>query len=337
VLGIGSHIDSVRNAGRYDGCLGVAMGIALAGRIGPHVLPYDLEIRAFGDEEGVRFPVTLTSVHATCGSFDPAWLQATDRDGITLHQALIDFGLDPTALVRGDCTAKYFAYLEIHIEQGPVLEWRDAPLGVVTAINGAIRYQVTVTGQAGHAGTIPMGHRRDALAAASAMVLAIEAAASRQPNAVATVGRLSVAPDVANVIPGSCAFTIDLRAPDDTLRAAVAAEIIAALADIAAARHVTVSTHPIHQAAAAACDPRLQESLAEALRSLPVPVIHLPSGAGHDAMVMAAACPMAMLFLRCAGGLSHHPAEMVSQGDVAAALAAMTHLLGVLDPSVFAK
>jgi allantoate deiminase len=326
-LMLASHIDSVCNAGRYDGCLGVALAIALAAHFGPHTLPYHLDIRAFGDEEGVRFPVTLTGAHAAAGSFAPAWLDASDARGITLRQALAHFGLDPAALLAGACTAHASAYLEIHIEQGPVLDSHNAPVGIVTAINGAERHDITVAGAAGHAGTVPMAQRRDALAAAAEMVLAIEAVARRHANVVATVGRLDVTQGAANVIPGHVAFTLDLRAPDDALRHTAATAIFAALRHVAAARHVTVTHQLRHVAPAAACDPRLQASLAAAVEQLKLPVIHLPSGAGHDAMVMARHCPMGMLFVRCRGGVSHHPDEHVTEADVAAALHVMMEVL----------
>jgi len=326
-LMLGSHIDTVRNAGRYDGCLGVALAIAVAAHVGPCRLPFHLDISAFGDEEGVRFPVTLTGSHAAAGSFSPDWLDAADAAGITLRQALTDFGLDPAALLAGSCTTNAAAYLEIHIEQGPVLEALDAPLGIVTAINGAERHDITVTGVAGHAGTVPMDQRRDALTAAAAMVLAIEAAARRHAHIVATVGRLEVSPAAANVIPGGATFTLDLRAPDDACRQAAAAEIFATLRDVAAVRQVTLTHRLRHVAPAVACDARLQAKLAAAVASQGLPVVHLPSGAGHDAMVMAKHCPMGMLFVRCLGGISHHPDEFVSEADVALALRVIVETL----------
>jgi allantoate deiminase len=308
------------------------MAIELAAGIGAHTLPYDLEIRAFGDEEGVRFPVTLTGAHAAAGSFSPSWLSATDSGGTKLDEALRDFDLDPTQLLAGTCTARCFAYLEIHIEQGPVLESLGAPLGIVTAINGAERHEITLTGRAGHAGTVPMDQRQDALVAAAHMVLAIERIARAQTGVVATVGRLGVSPDAPNVIPGRCVFTIDLRASDDAARARAAADILAELDRLAATYHVSLRRHRTHAAPAVACDPRLQACLANALRVLNLPVIHLPSGAGHDAMVMADICPIGMMFVRCLGGISHHPDEAVIANDVALACQVMRHALRELDP-----
>ena len=335
---IGSHIDTVRRAGRYDGCLGVMLGIALAARLRDVVLPYTLEIRAFGDEEGVRFPVTLTGAKAAAGAFDPVWLDVRDADGVSLGEALTGFGLETHVLLEGSCTARgAFAYLEVHIEQGPVLESAGAPLGIVTAINGAARFEVQVTGQAGHAGTVPMGQRRDALVAAASMVLAVQKVALAHPGVVATVGRMLVSPGAINVIPGGCVFSIDLRAAEDSVRDRAEAAISQALRAAAALHKTEIAIRRTHSAPATACDSRLQTHLADAVKSLGLPVLSLPSGAGHDAMAMAAICPVGMLFVRCAGGISHHPDEAVTESDVTAALDAMTVALRNLDPSGFLR
>ena len=337
LLLLGSHIDTVRGAGRYDGCLGVVAAIALAEKLATSPLPYALEIRAFGDEEGVRFPVTLTGAHATAGRFDPAWLDVQDRDGISLRAALVAMGLDPAALLSGACTARHaFAYLELHIEQGPVLEAADAALGIVTAINGAVRLEVTVTGQAGHAGTVPMAQRRDALVAASAMVLAVRRMAIDR-HVVATVGQFAVAPGATNVIPGRCVFTIDLRAPQDGLRRLAEQALDYALHEAARDHGVALSIRKTHEAAAVACDMRLQAALAQAVTGTGRTPLHLPSGAGHDAMAVAPLCPVGMLFVRCKGGISHHPDESVRLEDVAAALEVMEGTLRQLDPATFAR
>jgi allantoate deiminase len=333
---IGSHIDTVRGAGRYDGCLGVVIGIALAAHLRHADLPYALELRAFGDEEGVRFPVTLTGAHAAAGTFDPHWLNATDAGGTTLREAFTAFGADPRSLVAGSCTAgNAFAYLEIHIEQGPVLESANLPVGVVTAINGATRWEMKITGHAGHAGTVPMAQRQDALVAASEMVLAARHIAMSRPDVVATVGRIAVSPGAANVIPGECIFTLDLRAPEAALRDAAEQEICAAFQAIAAENRTAISATRLHEAPATACDTRLQARLAASIAAAGLPVLHLPSGAGHDAMAIASLCPVGMLFVRCAGGISHHPDESVTVQDVAAALEVMLHALQNLDPKDF--
>jgi allantoate deiminase len=337
-LMLGSHIDTVRNAGRYDGCLGVAVAIAAAARMSAQGagLPYTLEVRAFGDEEGVRFPVTLTGAHAAAGRFAPVWLGAEDANETSLAQALRAFGLDPDTLVSGDCAAAgTFAYIEVHIEQGPVLEAAGAPLGIVTAINGAARFEIRVTGQAGHAGTVPMAGRHDALVAAAHMVLAVRDVAMSRPNVVATVGRLAVAPDAANVIPGECVFSIDVRAPDDGERASAERTILHHIERAARDHGVAHSVAIMHEAPAVACDERLQAALALGLQACGLPVIHLPSGAGHDAMAVAALCPVGMLFVRCAGGISHHPDECVTEADVAHSLDVLTHVLRHLRPAEF--
>ncbi len=336
LLILGSHIDSVRDAGRYDGCLGVVAAIAVAARLRHTALPYALEIRAFGDEEGVRFPVTLTGARAAAGRFDPAWLLAEDQDGTTLGAALQAWGLDSRAIAA--CRARHaFAYLELHIEQGPVLEIDDVALGVVSAINGASRFRVTVQGRAGHAGTVPMAARQDALVAAAAMVLAVRQAALDHDTVVATVGQFSVHPNAVNVIPGACTFSIDLRAPRDTMREAAATSLRASLERIAASQGARLDFVQTHASRAVACDDRLQAALAGAIRTAGLPVRTLPSGAGHDAVAMADLCPVGMLFLRCTGGISHHPDEAVQVQDVDVALDVLTRVLTTLDPAAFAR
>ena len=324
---LGSHIDSVRDAGRYDGCLGVLAAIEAAGALDA------IEIRAFGDEEGVRFPVTLTGARATAGTFDPAWLDQQDADGITLDAARRAFQL-PADI--GACKSGAFAYLELHIEQGPVLEAHGVPVGIVTAISGTSRSLATILGRAGHAGTVPMVGREDALAAAAAMILAVRDIA-RARGIVATVGRIDAKPGAANVIAGEAAFTIDLRAPEDHLRLEAQAELDQALAAIAAREQVRLTIARTHQAPAVQCCPRLQRLLAAATRDAGHPVIHLPSGAGHDAMAIADLCPVGMLFVRCAGGISHHPAEHVTTDDIAVALDVLTRTLRTIDPADFAR
>ncbi len=334
---IGSHIDTVRRAGRYDGCLGVVLGIALAARLRDVALPYTLEIRAFGDEEGVRFPVTLTGAKATAGKFEPAWLAVQDASGLSLADALRQFGLDTEKLLSGVCTADdAFAYLEVHIEQGPVLEKLGAPLGIVTAINGAARFEIRVAGQAGHAGTVPMDQRHDALVAAAAMVLAVRRVALAHTGVVATVGQFAVSPGAINVIPGNCLFTVDMRAADDAVRDAAEAQMRRDLQAEAARFGTQVSIVRTHAAPATQCDPRLRAHLARAVAHQGLPTPFLPSGAGHDAMAVASLCPVGMLFVRCAGGISHHPDEAISEGDVAAALDAMSAALQSLYPAEFA-
>ncbi len=328
---LGSHIDTVRDAGKYDGCLGVVLAIEAAAALSGEALPYGLQIRAFGDEEGVRFPVTLTTAHATAGTFDRAWLDVRDEAGVTLRRALGDFGLDPDQ-ADACAVAGAAAYLEVHIEQGPVLEHAGAPLGIVTGIAAAARFTVQVSGRAGHAGTVPMDQRQDALAAACAMILALRSIARDAGDVVATTGRIAVEPGAPNTIPALCRFTIDLRAPDDAALAAAEARVRRALAGVAEAERVTLDICRTHAAPATACAPQLRSLLAGAVAACGLPTPTLGSGAGHDGMAIAGLCPIGMLFVRCAGGVSHSPAERVAQEDIAMALEALLHALRAFRP-----
>lgn len=325
VVIIGSHLDSVPNAGRFDGPLGVLLGIAAVAHLRAidQPLPFHVEVVGFGDEEGVRFGATLLSSRAMAGAWSDDWLALTDANGLTLAEALRDFGLEPER-VSTDCplTSPIRAYLEVHIEQGPVLEQRGLPVGVVTAIAGTRRLLVTVTGQAGHAGTVPMDLRRDALVGAALGVALLEATALEH-GVTATTGRLTCLPGGVNVIPGEVTFSIDIRAGVDSRRDAALAAFEAGFAELCAARGLDCTWTTIHQADAAACCPELQALLSDAIREQGIEPLHLVSGAGHDAMAMAAACPVGMLFVRCAGGISHHPDESVAPCDVAVALAVL--------------
>jgi len=315
---LGSHIDTVRDAGRYDGNLGVLAAIAVVGELHRRGerLPFAVEVLGFGDEEGVRFPVTLTGSQTVAGTVDPAVVDAVDDNGLRLGDLLRDFGGDPDGLeAEARRREDVLGYVELHIEQGPVLEAEGLPLGVVTAINGAARYNATVRGMAGHAGTVPMDLRRDALAAAASMILAVERCAQARRDVVATVGQLDVQPSAVNVIPGAVRFTIDIRAPADADRLTAMAELTAALEGIARGRGVELTLDHYHDGGAVRCDPALMERLETAVRRHGLPARRLPSGAGHDAMAMAALTPVAMLFLRCRGGISHNPAESITVED----------------------
>ena len=316
---IGSHIDTVRDAGQFDGCLGVLIGIAVVAELAARqvVYPFAIEVLAFGDEEGVRFPSALGGSRALAGTFDPAVLDECDEQGVSRRQALVAFGCDPGTIAseaRNAATA--LGYVEVHIEQGPVLEAEDLAVGVVTAISGATRGVVEVTGETGHAGTVPMHGRRDALAAAADMVLAVEARAKGEKDLVATVGRLSLTNAAGNTIPGKVQFSLDVRAPLDAQRATAVADIKAAIARIAAQRNAAAQVTLTHDAAATPCDARLMQLLSEGIESIGLRVRHLPSGAGHDAMAFRGRLPVAMLFVRCKGGISHHPAEHASAADI---------------------
>lgn len=319
----GSHMDSVRNAGRYDGIFGILCPIECVRRL--HAagkrLPFAIEVIAFGDEEGVRFSATLLGSHALSGTFDPAWLDKKDAAGTTMREALVAFGGDPAAIpgLKRD-PAKVLAFVEVHIEQGPVLLDKELPLGIVTAIAGGSRYAVDVTGLAGHAGTVPMGMRRDALAGASEMVLAAERIALSMPGTVATIGRIEARPGAINVIPGEAKFTLDARAGEDGLRHALEEKLLAEFRAIAARRNLEVKFTKLLELKAAQCAPRLMDQLAASLGRHGLSGHRLPSGAGHDAMAIAPVAEIAMLFVRCGnGGISHHPDETMTAADAALA------------------
>jgi allantoate deiminase len=327
-LMIGSHIDTVRDAGRYDGALGALAALSVVESLVAQGRRLDvaIEIVAFGDEEGVRFPHTLTGSRGLVGVNEPEALMQKDADGVAMRDALKAFGGDPDHLgaARAEGVA---AFVELHIEQGPVLEAEGRPLGVVSAINGSTRMSAVVTGMAGHAGASPMGLRRDALAAAAEMALAIEARARAEDELVATVGRLDVEPGAVNVIPGRARFSIDVRAPLDEPRRRAVADIAAALQTIARRRDVRLELTPTHEAAGYVCHPGVVAGLEAAVAALGVAPRLLPSGAGHDTMVMGQRWPAGMLFVRCKGGISHNPAESISQDDCALALAALTRFV----------
>ena len=337
VLILGSHIDTVRNAGRYDGNLGVIVAIEAVEalhRAGER-LPFAIDVVAFGDEEGVRFPVTLTGSRSLAGTFQPGNLDAIDKAGISLREALTQFGCDPDAVSRlGRDARRTLGYVEVHIEQGPVLEAEDLPVGVVTAINGASRFKVELTGKAGHAGTVPMGLRLDAGAAAAEMILATELITTTSGDLVATVGACEFRPGAVNVIPGSAHFSVDIRSPDDNIRNTAVAELTARFETIAARRGVAFAIHKTYDEPAARCDAGLIETFEAAVAATGFKPLRLSSGAGHDGLAMISLCPIAMLFLRCKGGVSHNPAEAVLTEDVGAALEVLIGFLQRLPASL---
>lgn len=335
---IGSHLDTVRNAGKFDGALGIVAGIEAVRRLGDTVLPFAIEVIAFGDEEGVRFPATLTGSLAAAGALDPAVLSLADEDGVVLRDALTAFGGDPAAIAGAAYRAQdTLAYLEVHIEQGPVLESEDLPLGVVTAIAGAERHLIDVKGIAGHAGTVPMALRHDALTAAAEMVLAAEQTARDTDDLVATVGQIAALPGAVNVIPGGIRFSLDVRSGSDTVRKQAVARLFAAWRAIAARRGVSFTQRKTYEHPAVPCAPVLMQELAAALTRAGLPVLHLPSGAGHDAMAMARLCPVGMLFVRCKAGISHNPDESIDAADAEHAADVLTGLLRHLDPGVLPR
>lgn len=332
----GSHLDSVRNAGKYDGLFGILSPIACVKDLHDRGvrLPYALEVVAFGDEEGVRFGSTMMGSRAMAGAFDPAWLEHPDADGITLRQALKDFGGDPDGWKALDRRGKKVAaYIESHIEQGPVLLEAGLAVGVVTAIAGTSRAKVTITGKAGHAGTVPMPGRLDALTAAAEMILCLEATARADARLVGTVGKIDAKPGAINVIPQDVVFTVDLRSGEDAVRLAALADVRAKFEAIARARHVQFAWESLFETPAAPCDQALQAKLAESIRRQGHAVKHLPSGAGHDAMMFPPVCPIAMLFVRCGnGGISHHPDETLSAEDAEAATLVLLDFLEHFTP-----
>jgi allantoate deiminase len=332
---VGSHIDTVRDAGKYDGNLGVLAAIQAVAELHARRvrLPCAIEVLAFGDEEGVRFPVTLNGSRAIAGTFDPAALEARDGDGTTLREALEQFGCDPAGIP--DAARRVddvLGYVEVHIEQGPVLEDEDLPVGIVTAINGASRFGIEVTGVAGHAGTVPMHLRRDALAAAAEMVLAVEREAKDTPGIVATVGMMEALPGAVNVIASGAKLSLDLRSSSDDLRREAVARLKRQFDEIAERRGVGVQVTPRYDEPAATCALWLVDQMAAAVERAGIRPLRLPSGAGHDGLAMIALCPIAMLFVRCAGGISHNPAEAITAQDADAAIRVLTDFLRHLTP-----
>lgn len=318
-LTTGSHYDTVRNGGKYDGRLGILLPLALVR--GLHArgerLPYDLEIVAFAEEEGVRFRSTFLGSSALAGSFDPALLDALDADGVTLRAALDAAGHDPDtipAIARDP--ARLLGFVEVHIEQGPVLLERGLPLGVVSAIAGSSRYLVELQGTASHAGTTPMGMRRDAAAAAAEIVLLVEQRCSGQASLVGTVGQLDVPGGSVNVVPGACRLSLDIRAADDALRLAAVDDILAGIQAVCTRRGIDHALYKLLEIDAVPCAPRLMNGLGAAIERAGLPRFGLTSGAGHDAMRMARITDVAMLFVRCGnGGISHNPLETMTADD----------------------
>jgi allantoate deiminase len=332
-LVLGSHLDTVRDAGKYDGILGVMISLACVQQLHDRgeKLPYAVEAVAFADEEGLRFGTTFLGSSVYAGAFDGSRLDLEDHDGATLREAVRAFGGDPDALESADRRGDdLLGYCEVHIEQGPVLEREDLPVGVVTAINGQSRVRVAFTGKAGHAGTVPMEGRRDALCAAAEFVLEIEASATADPGAVATVGEISALPGAVNVIPGEAEHSLDLRHPDDAARERLRDHLQQRAGEIAASRGCGHAWRLRQETPAVPANPGLSALLARAVEDSGLPVHRLPSGAGHDAAQMAVLTPVALLFVRCEGGISHNPAESVKGEDVAAAIEVMDRFLALL-------
>ena len=327
----GSHFDTVRNGGKYDGRLGIFVPIACVqalARAGRR-LPFHFEVVGFAEEEGQRYKATFIGSGALVGDFNPAWLEQQDADGITMRQAMQHAGLciDDIPKLRRNA-ADYLGFIEVHIEQGPVLNELNLPLGVVTSINGSVRHQGAYIGQASHAGTTPMDRRRDAACAAAELALALEQRAARDGDSVGTMGMLQVPSGSINVVPGRCNFSLDIRAPSNAQRDAVVADVLAQAHAIAERRGVLLTLEETMRAAAAPSDPALQQRWEAAVESLGLPVFRMPSGAGHDAMKLHEIMPQAMLFVRGENaGISHNPLESTSADDMELAVRAMQHVL----------
>lgn len=332
----GSHYDTVRNGGKYDGRLGFftpmacVRELAQAGRR----LPLGIEVIAFAEEEGQRYKATFLGSGALIGHFNPEWLEQKDAAGITMREAMRNAGLparmEAIELLKRD-PQRYLGFVEVHIEQGPVLNEIDLPLGIVTSINGGVRYQCEVVGMASHAGTTPMNRRRDAAVAVAELALFVEQRAARDGDSVGTIGILEVPSGSTNVVPGRCVFTLDLRAPNDAQRDAMVDDVLAELAAICARRGLRFTTELTMRAAAAPSAPEWQQRWERAVESLGVPLYRMPSGAGHDAMKLHEILPQAMLFVRGQNsGISHNPLESTTSDDIELAVRAFSHLLDQL-------
>ena len=334
----GSHFDTVRNAGKYDGRLGILVPMAcvrtLAGerrRLGFHI-----EVVAFAEEEGQRFETSFLGSSALTGQFKSEWLDLIDADGITLRSAMLNAGLNPAEIagLQRD-PSEYLGYVEVHIEQGPVLNELNLPLGVVTSINGSVRCTGEVMGTACHAGTTPMSRRQDAAAAVAELILAAEKRAGEDADSVATVGQLLVPNGSTNVVPGRCQFTLDMRSPSDAQRNALVRDILASLAEICERRQLRYTLTETMRVAAAPSTPAWQQRWEQALTKLAVPMHRMPSGAGHDAMMLHRIMPQAMLFVRGQNaGISHNPRESSTSDDMQLAVQAFAQMLELTGSSL---
>ncbi len=333
---LGSHLDTVTMAGKYDGGLGIVLAIDCVRSVRDRGIRFDhaIEVSGFADEEGVRFQSTYLGSRGLAGTFDTALLNRPDSSGVTLAEAMREFGLDPGRI--GEAVRKpdeILCYLEVHIEQGPVLENEGLAVGAVAAISGANRMTVTLDGTAGHAGTVPMSARQDALISGSECVLAVEEIAASRAGMVGTVGQMTVSPGATNVIPGRVTFSVDMRAAEDDVRRAAVSELEARMRDLAAQRSVGISIEGTHDAVSVACAPWIVDEIEGAIAELGQRPFRLPSGAGHDAAAMAEITDIGMIFVRCADGISHSPDESITGEDAIAG----SHLLLQVVENIGAK
>ncbi len=334
----GSHYDTVRNGGKYDGRLGIFVPMACVQKLHTQGkrLPFGIEVVAFAEEEGQRYRATFLGSGALIGQFNPAWLDQKDADGISMRLAMQQAGLSVEDIpkIQRDPT-KYLGFVEVHIEQGPVLNEVNIPLGVVTSINGSVRYLCEIIGTASHAGTTPMDRRRDAVCAVAELALYMEQRAAKDGDSVATIGQLQVPNGSINVVPGRCLFSLDLRAPTDTQRDALVTEVLAQMQAICERRGVRYTAELTMSAAAAPSAPDWQARWENAVASLGVPLFKLPSGAGHDAMKLHEIMPQAMLFVRGENaGISHNPLESTTSDDMQLCIDAFTHVLNQLEQEI---
>ena len=330
-LYIGSHLDTVPDGGAFDGVLGTVLAIALIELLGPKRFPFAIEVVGFSDEEGIRFGAPFLGSRALAGTFDPALLDRVDEHGRSLRDAIKHFGLDPGRIADARAVTHALGYLEFHIEQGPVLENLNIPLAVVDGISGQSRIDVSFEGTAGHAGTTPMKLRKDALACAASWIVEVERDALGVSGLVATTGKIAAEPGASNVIAGRAVVTLDVRHPDDRMRKASVERFRLAADEIAAHRGLRVTWEPRLDQASTAMDAPMAAMLERAIAQSGAPPHRMVSGAGHDAMIVAAKMPAGMVFLRCEGGISHNPAENVSDADVTAALEAGLEFLSGLE------
>lgn len=329
---LGSHYDTVRNAGRYDGALGIVTSIACIdalNRAGKR-FPFAIEVIAFSEEEGVRYNATLLGSRALAGNFDKSLLDTVDANGVSMRAAFTNYGLDADSIDSARYPAKsLLAFVEIHIEQGPVLLEQNLPVGIVSAIAGASRYQIRINGQTGHAGTVPMHLRRDAITTAAEIVLLVEQICQSDVDIVGTVGQFHPSNGSANVISGQVDISIDVRSTIDSKRQRACAAILEGIDEIASRRNAQTDVRKTHEAAAVHCDDQLIDKLKFAVEQSNIPALVIPSGAGHDAMALADLTRVAMLFVRCGnGGISHDPSETISDAD---AIVASQTLLNFID------
>jgi beta-ureidopropionase / N-carbamoyl-L-amino-acid hydrolase len=330
----GSHYDTVRNAGKYDGRLGIFAPMACVRELHRQArrLPLNIEVVGFAEEEGQRYKATFLGSGALTGDFKPEWLDQKDVDGIAMRDAMAHAGLNVADIdsIKRDSN-NYLGFVEIHIEQGPVLNELDIPLGIVTSINGNVRYLCEITGVASHAGTTPMNRRRDAASATAELALYLEKRAAQDADSVGTMGMLQVPNGSINVVPGRCLFSLDMRAPVDAQRDAMVSDVLAELAAICERRGVQHTLELTERAAAAPSAPAWQQRWESAVQHLGVPLYAMPSGAGHDAMKLHKIMPQAMLFVRGQNsGISHNPLESTTSDDIQLAIDAFTHLITAL-------